>query len=136
MNKLRLIIAREYMSIVGRKSFIILTLLFPFLMIAIGSIPILMAYMNDKGDQMQQIAVIDETGRYAAALPNDNKFNFVAINGDTVTNARDFYDKSKGSISAVIRSSTHIGWIRVASPPGISSGPRVFITKSRSVEVK
>ena len=67
MNKLRLIIAREYMSIVGRKSFIIMTLLFPFLMIALGSIPVVMAYLNDKGDQTQQIAVIDETGHYAAA---------------------------------------------------------------------
>lgn len=102
MNKLRLIIAREYMSIVGRKSFIIMTLLFPFLMIALGSIPVVMAYLNDKGDQTQQIAVIDETGHYAAALPNDNKFNFVAIKGDTVTNAREFYDRSNGSISAVI----------------------------------
>lgn len=102
MNKIRLIIAREYMSIVGRKSFIIMTLLFPFLMIALGSIPVVMAYLNDKGKETQQIAVIDETGRYAAALPNDNKFNFVAIQGDTVTNAREFYDKSNGSISAVV----------------------------------
>ncbi|MBR6432238.1 MAG: ABC transporter permease [Muribaculaceae bacterium] len=102
MNKLRLIIAREYMSIVGRKSFIIMTLLFPFLMIAIGSVPVLMAYFNNSGDQTQQIAVIDETGQYASALTNDNMFNFVAIKGDTLTNAREFYDKSKGSISAVI----------------------------------
>ena len=102
MNKLRLIIAREYMSIVGRKSFIIMTLLFPFLMIALGSIPVVMAYLNDKGEQTQQIAVIDETGHYAAALPNDNKFNFVAVMGDTVTNAREFYDKANGSINAVV----------------------------------
>ena len=102
MNKLRLIIAREYMSIVGRKSFIIMTLLFPFLMITLGSIPVVMAYLNDKGEQTQQIAVIDETGHYAAALPNDNKFNFVAIKGDTVTNAREFYDKANGSINAVV----------------------------------
>ena len=73
------------MSIVGRKSFIIMTLLFPFLMIAMGSIPVIMAYLNDKGEETQQIAVIDETGKYAAALPNDNNFNFVAINGETET---------------------------------------------------
>ena len=42
MDKLRLIIAREYMSIVGRKSFIILTLLLPVLIIACGDLPILM----------------------------------------------------------------------------------------------
>lgn len=102
MNKLGLIIAREYKSIVARKSFIIMTLLFPFLMIAFGSVPVLMSYWNNKGEQTQQIAVIDETGKYAAALPSDNMFNFVAIKGDTVTNAREFYDKSNGSLSAVI----------------------------------
>jgi len=102
MDKLRLIIAREYMSIVGRKSFIILTLLLPFLIVFIGAIPILMEYLNNSGDQTQQIAVIDETGKYASALQSDNLYNFVAIKGDTVTDAREFYDKANGSITAII----------------------------------
>ena len=102
MNKLRLIIAREYMSIVGRKSFIILTLLLPFLIVFIGAIPILMEYLNNSGNQTQQIAVIDETGKYASALQSDNLYNFVAIKGDTVTDAREFYDKANGSITAII----------------------------------
>lgn len=102
MDKLRLIIAREYMSIVGRKSFIILTLLLPLLIVGCGALPFLMESLNNSGNQTEQIAVIDETGKYAAALQSDNMFNFVAIKGDTVTNAREFYDKSNGSISAVI----------------------------------
>ena len=40
MNKLRLIIAREYMSIVGRKSFIFMTLGMPLLFILIMAVPI------------------------------------------------------------------------------------------------
>ena len=102
MNKLRLIIAREYMSIVGRKSFIIMTLGMPLLFILIAAVPIGLAYLNDKGSDVQQIAVIDETGRYAAALHSDDMYSFVALKGDTVTNAREFYDKSNGSISAVV----------------------------------
>ena len=102
MNKLRLIIAREYMSIVGRKSFILMTLGMPLLFILIGSIPVLMTYFNDKGSDTQQIAVIDETGRYAAALHSDDMYDFVAIKGDTVTNAREFYDKANGSLDAVV----------------------------------
>ena len=102
MNKLRLIIAREYMSIVGRKSFIIMTLLIPFLFILIAAVPVGLAWLNDKGSDVQQIAVIDETGRYAAAFHSDDMYSFVALKGDTVTNAREFYDKSNGSISAVI----------------------------------
>ncbi len=102
MNKLRLIIAREYMSIVGRKSFIIMTLLIPFLFVIIAAVPVGLAYINDKGSDMQQIAVIDETGRYAAALHSDEMYSFVAIKGDTVTNAREFYNKANGNLSAVI----------------------------------
>ena len=102
MNKLRLIIAREYMSIVGRKSFIIMTLGMPLLFILIMAVPIGLAYLNDKGSDTQKIAVIDETGRYAAALKSDEMYNFVAIKGDTVTNAREFYDKANGSLDAII----------------------------------
>jgi len=102
MNKLGLIIAREYMSIVGRKSFILLTLGMPLLFILIMAVPIGLAYLNDKGSDTQQIAVIDETGRYAAALKSDDMYNFVAIKGDTVTNAREFYDKAGGSLDAII----------------------------------
>ena len=102
MNKLRLIIAREYLSIVGRKSFIFMTLGMPLLFILIMAVPIGLAYLNDKGSDTQQIAVIDETGRYAAALHSDDMYSFVAIKGDTVTNAREFYDKANGSLDAII----------------------------------
>ena len=102
MNKLRLIIAREYLSIVGRKSFIFMTLGMPLLFVLIMAVPIGLAYLNDKGSDTQQIAVIDETGRYASALHSDDMYSFVAIKGDTVTNAREFYDKSNGSLDAII----------------------------------
>ena len=118
MNKLRLIIAREYMSIVGRKSFIIMTLGMPLLFILIAAVPIGMAYLNDKGSDVQQIAVIDETGRYAAALHSDDIYSFVALKGDTVTNAREFYDKSNGSVSAIViipRNVDSIGVVNIYS---------------------
>ena len=102
MNKLRLIIAREYMSIVGRKSFIFMTLGLPLLFILVAAVPAILAYFNDKGSDTQQIAVIDETGRYAAALHSDEMYNFVAVRGDTVTNAREFYDKAGGGLDAIV----------------------------------
>ena len=102
MNKLRLIIAREYMSIVGRKSFIFMTIGLPLLFILVAAVPAILAYFNDKGSDTQQIAVIDETGRYAAALHSDEMYNFVAVRGDTVTNAREFYDKAGGGLDAIV----------------------------------
>ena len=102
MNKLRLIIAREYMSIVGRKSFIFMTIGLPLLFILVAAVPAILAYFNDKGSDTQQIAVIDATGRYAAALHSDDMYNFVAVRGDTVTNAREFYDKAGGGLDAIV----------------------------------
>ena len=46
MNKLLLIIQREYMSLVARKSFIVITILVPFLFIIIASIPVLTSKLN------------------------------------------------------------------------------------------
>ena len=125
MNKLRLIIAREYMSIVGRKSFIILTLLLPLLILACGSLPILMESLNNSGsgaDSAEQIAVIDETGKYAAALQSDNQYNFIVVEGYTVANAREYYDKNNDNISAV-----------VGIPSDVENNPQVTIYSENTI---
>ena len=107
MNKLRLIIAREYMSIVGRKSFIILTLLLPFLIVFLGSIPILMEKLNNGGiggssDEGELVAIKDWTGKYASVLESDNMFKFVTIEGDSVTNPRELFDESGATTLIII----------------------------------
>ena len=113
MDKLRLIIAREYMSIVGRKSFIILTLLLPFLIIFLGSIPILMEELNNgsgsgifsSGDEKEQIAVLDYTGKYASVLESesDDTYSYLIFDqGDTVTDLRAFFNEAATSAMIVI----------------------------------
>ena len=102
MNKLRLIIAREYMSIVGRKSFILMTLGMPLLIFIIGAVPMLLGYLNDKGSDVQTISVVDETGRYGSALHSDEMYNFVIEKDLTVSNARDFYSKAEDGIDAMV----------------------------------
>ena len=102
MNKLRLIIAREYMSIVGRKSFILMTLGMPLLLIVIGAVPMLLGYLNDKGSPTQLISVVDETGRYGAALHSDEMYTYVIEEGMTATSAHEFYQKSGDGIDAMV----------------------------------
>ncbi len=102
MNKLRLIIAREYMSIVGRKSFILMTLGMPLLIFIIGAVPMLLGYLNDKGSDVQMISVVDETGRYGSALHSDEMYNFVIEKDLTMSNARDFYSKAEDGIDAMV----------------------------------
>ncbi|MCF0182254.1 MAG: ABC transporter permease [Muribaculaceae bacterium] len=125
MNKLKLIIAREYKAIVMSKSFIFTTLLMPLIMVLCGAIPALIGYFNDKTSEAETIAVIDETGRFAQALHDTDLYHFVALRGDTATNAREFYDKSDGAISAV-----------VIIPATIESKPQVTIYSEGTINMK
>ena len=102
MNKLRLIIAREYMSIVGRKSFIFMTLGMPLLFIVIMAIPVGFGYLNDKGSTTQLISVVDETGLYAPALHSDEMYTFIIEEDLTASNAHDFYNKAPNGIDAMV----------------------------------
>lgn len=102
MKKLKLIISREYMAMVKSKSFILTTLLMPLLILLCGGVPALIGYLNNAGSDTETVAVIDETGKYARAIKDIDLYHFVAMRGDTVTNLHDFYDKSNGSIAAVV----------------------------------
>lgn len=102
MKKLRLIIAREYMTAVKSKSFILTTLLMPLLMVLCGGVPALIGYLNNAGSDVETVAIIDETGKYAQAITDTDLYHFVAMRGDTVTNAREFYKKSDGAVSAIV----------------------------------
>ncbi len=102
MNKLKLIIAREYKAMVMSKSFILTTLLMPLLIVVCGGVPALIGYLNDAGSDVETVAVIDETGRYAGAIKDSELYHFVPMAGDSAANAHDFYSKSNGAVSAVV----------------------------------
>lgn len=61
MNKIKLIIAREYLTRVKKKSFIVMTLLGPLLMAALMLVPV---WIATKDKDIQLIEVIDETGKF------------------------------------------------------------------------
>ena len=103
MNKLKLIIQHEYMTLVGKKSFIIMTLLIPFLIIIVGCIPVLLAYINSSADtSVTHIAVIDESGNFGAAFKNSPNYRFVVMKGDKAVNAHEFYKNAGEGIDAVM----------------------------------
>ena len=91
------------MTIVGKKSFIIMTLLIPFLILLVGCIPVLMAYINSSADTtVTRIAVIDESGKYGGAFKDSPNYRFVIMQGDKATNAHEFYKNAGESIDAVM----------------------------------
>ncbi len=78
MNKLGLIIKREYLRRVSKKSFIIMTLLMPFLMAALVFVPLWLSTL--KGDEVRQIAIIDQTGKYAHLFEDTGNYRFIQSN--------------------------------------------------------
>lgn len=79
MNKISIIILREFTTRIRKKSFIILTILMPFLMAGIVAVPILLGQLQD--DEQVTVAVVDQTGLYKDCLPSNAQYRFV------------FYDK-------------------------------------------
>ncbi|MFY9309712.1 MAG: ABC transporter permease [Bacteroidia bacterium] len=74
MNKIALIIKREYLTRVKKKSFIIMTILGPILMAGIGVVPI---YLSMQKAEKQTIEVIDESGLFVNIIPESDLVNFV-----------------------------------------------------------
>ena len=75
MNKIGLIIKREYLRRVSKKSFILLTLLTPFLFAALVFVPLWLSTI--KGDEVRNVAIIDTTGKYASLFENNESFHFI-----------------------------------------------------------
>ena len=75
MNKIGIVIKREYMTRVRKKSFIILTLLMPALIVAMIVGIFFMSSIKDK--QAKVIVVSDETGEYFPLLKSNDQYSFV-----------------------------------------------------------
>ena len=82
MNKIPLIIKREYLTRVKKKSFIIMTILGPILMAAIFIVPVYVAQLE--GD-VKTIGIIDETGLFINSFENTDNLEFYPIEEDLET---------------------------------------------------
>lgn len=76
-SALGIIISREYLERVKRKSFIITTILMPLLMLAMMVAPALIMALS--GPEKQTIAVIDDSGVVAPRLQNEGDITFVPV---------------------------------------------------------
>lgn len=74
MSKISLIIQREYLTRVKKRSFIILTLLGPLLMASVWIVPI---YLSSIGKEAKVISVLDETGVFFDKFTGDENMKFI-----------------------------------------------------------
>jgi ABC-2 type transport system permease protein len=76
MNKTRIIIQREYLSRVKKKSFLIMTILGPIMMASIWVIPL---YLANTSNEKKVIQVLDETTLFKNQFKNTNELTFVPV---------------------------------------------------------
>ena len=76
MSKTALIIKREYLNRVSKKSFLILTFLTPLLFAAMVFVPLWLSSI--KGDEVRNVVFLDRTGKYAPLFEDADNYKFIA----------------------------------------------------------
>ena len=73
MNKTLIIIQREFMTRVKKKSFILLTILMPFIFAALIFVPLWLASIKDTDQKV--VKVVDKTQQYVALFKENRKYH-------------------------------------------------------------
>jgi ABC-2 type transport system permease protein len=90
MKKILLIIRREYLTRVKKKSFIVMTILGPILMAAMVIVPIYIATISN---EMKTISVIDETGLFLEKFKESDNIKFHYLVSD-IASAKENFTKT------------------------------------------
>ena len=75
MSKIFIIIQREFLTRIQKKSFIILTILMPFIIAAVVVAPLLLASIKD--DTQHTVMLVDKTLKYAPLFEDNESYHFV-----------------------------------------------------------
>ncbi|MDX1829137.1 MAG: ABC transporter permease [Lutibacter sp.] len=91
MNKLLLIIKREFFAKVKNKSFIILTILSPLLVVGLGA---LIFYLSEKNSEdVRKVAYVDETNQLTPAFTNTKTIEFTNLTAIGFKQAKSISEK-------------------------------------------
>lgn len=121
MNKIKLIIRREFLSRVKKRSFLVMTLLGPILMAAMFIIPV---YITTRQGDVKKIAILDETGIFHQKFTDTKILIFKQVSGDPETLKTHFADSGYYAI-------LHIPKTEVIIP----SSAIIYSSKQASVTV-
>ncbi|EJF11295.1 MULTISPECIES: ABC transporter permease [Pontibacter] len=123
MHKIWLIIQREYLTRVRKKSFIIMTFLTPLLLAAFMIIPAWLATISDSEDV---VMVLDESGLFADKLESREDLKIIPIAASSLEQAKVAYQET--DYTALL----HIPKLDLDKPEGI----RLYSKKNTSLQVK
>lgn len=119
MNKTLIIIRREFLSRVQKKSFLLSTLLLPIFIFGLYGMII---YFSIKGEDNLKVAIADQTGMLEGKLENSKEVNFIFTK-----------EKDPAALQALLENKTFAGYILV--PAGFSGkqGDSLVYTSNSNV---
>lgn len=130
MNKLLLVIQREYLSRVRKKSFIIMTLLTPFLLVGLFVIPSVVAVNSETN---YDVAIVDENKFEQLKLKSTETLRFQTLNNidfnDNKTILLDTYD-------FLLHVPKVDSLVRIESQMAIYSKNQISLSNKSSIESK
>ncbi|WP_242916363.1 ABC transporter permease [Pontibacter liquoris] len=122
MHKIWLIIQREYLTRVRKKSFLIMSFLTPLLLAAFMVLPGLLISMSDSAET---VMLLDESGLFAGKLESKDDLKIVPLSG-SLEQAKEVYKETDNT--ALL----YIPKISIDNPTGI----KVFAKKNTSLQTK
>src|SRR5687768_4982790 len=99
MNKIWLIIQREFSVRVQKKSFLVATILIPLIFPAIIAVLIYVAIEQKQSAEKDTIELLDQSGKLT--LPDTRQFTFVQLTGDLDQAKRTFQESKHFALLVV-----------------------------------
>ena len=125
MNHLSLIIKREYLTKVKNKSFIIMTILSPLIVVALFSVVAYLAQLNSNKERT--ISILDDTGILAEAFKNTENTTYEIID-----------DSSLDTALELVKAKKNYGLLHISNADNlndISKGIKFYSEESPSLSV-
>ncbi len=119
MNKILLITKREFLSRVKKKSFIIMTILSPILIILFYGLIFFFSFNKDLTEDKKTITVCDESGIFINKLKNSNSITFI------------YNNNAKQNKLEYLKQNNNYGILIIPMVTGDSLGKINFISKEQ-----
>lgn len=122
-NKTLLIISREYLTRIQKKSFIIITILMPILLVAMIVLPALLMVMSEE-KKFSNILVVDESEIFINNFVDNDHYAFSYRSGDIEQIKREAFDKDYDVVLQILPNSQSLKaniFYKKSLPSGLQS---------------
>ncbi|MDR2972126.1 MAG: ABC transporter permease [Bacteroidales bacterium] len=106
MNKVKLIIVREYMTRVRKKSFIIMTILAPILMAALIITPVVIAKKTLESQKQMNVLVVDDNDFFINKLEENTRATFTYRSGEISEFKKELFTENYDAVLHIVKSNS------------------------------